>query len=56
MHLMEDASQDIPQGAELVDWFQSNTLAETYITKGAANRQSIETFGCGFGNGGKHSP
>lgn len=48
MHLMEDASQDIPQGAELVDWFQSNTLAETYITKGAPTDKALKPSGVGL--------
>ncbi|MDC0598223.1 DUF4198 domain-containing protein [Gammaproteobacteria bacterium] len=39
---LEDASEPLPEGAILVDHYQSNTIAETYVTRGGPSDKALE--------------
>lgn len=40
-HSAKDPKKPIPKGAKLLSFFQSNTKAETYVTKGKPNRTAL---------------
>jgi len=47
-HVMEDPSQPIPKGGKLLSWFQSNTMAETYVSKGAPTEKALVAYNSGL--------
>lgn len=47
-HAMEDPDAPLPEGAELVDFYQSNTMAETYVSRGAPNDGPLRPRGDGI--------
>jgi len=47
-HSMENPAESIPKGAKLVSFFQSLTLAETYVSKGAPNDVAFSAYNTGL--------
>jgi len=47
-HAMPDHTQPIPDGARLLSFFQSLTMAETYVTKGAPNKSALAPYNEGL--------
>lgn len=47
-HSAKDPKKPIPKGAKLLSFFQSNTKAETYISKGKPNKQALEATNKGL--------
>lgn len=45
---MRDPSQPIPEGAKLLSHFQSLTMAETYVSKGAPNQEALKPYNSGL--------
>ncbi|GAA6185305.1 DUF4198 domain-containing protein [Aliiglaciecola sp. NS0011-25] len=45
---MKDPTQAIPEGAKLLSFFQSLTLAETYVSKGGPNNAALQPHGEGL--------
>lgn len=44
----EGDAASVPEGATLVDWYQSNTIAETWVTRGAPSQATIAPRGDGL--------
>jgi len=47
-HSAKDPKKPIPKGAKLLSFFQSNTKAETYITKGKPNKTALKATNKGL--------
>lgn len=45
---LRDPKEALPEGAKLLDHFQSVTLAESYITLGAPNENALKPYGKGL--------
>lgn len=47
-HSMEDPEEEIPEGGRLIDFYQSNTMAETYVTRGGPSEGALVARGDGL--------
>jgi len=47
-HSAKDPKQPIPKGAKLLSFFQSNTKAETFVTKGKPNKTALQATNQGL--------
>ena len=45
---LEDPSLPVPKGGKLLSWFQSNTMAEAYISKGAPTDKALTPYQSGL--------
>lgn len=47
-HSLEDPAEEVPEGGKLIDFYQSNTMAETYVTRGGPSDGALKARGDGL--------